>query len=83
MKLKRIKVNLDTRSQLETFVKLCEKQNFDVFLTDGSKEFRVSAKSTLGCILAQIEWNEIYCEYDAQYGNALEQDLAHNKLVLY
>ena len=81
--MKIIRVNLDTRSQLETFVKLCEKQDFDVFLTDGSKEFRVSAKSTLGCILAQIEWNEIYCEYDEKYGNGLEQELAHSKLLLY
>ena len=81
--MKRIKINLDTRSQLETFVKLCEEQEYDVFLSDGSKEFRVSAKSTLGCILAQIEWNEIYCEYDAKYGNDLEHKLAQAKLIAY
>lgn len=81
--MKRIKVNLDTRSELETFVKLCETQDYDVFLSDGSNEFRVSAKSTLGCILAQIEWDDIYCEYDEKYGDDLEHKLSHEKLTSY
>jgi hypothetical protein len=81
--MKKVRVNLDTMKRLNTFVKICETQNYLVYLTDGSKQFRVSAKSTLGCILAQIEWEEIYCEYEAQYGNTLERLLAQNDLVIY
>lgn len=81
--MKRIKVNLDTRNALMTFVHLCEKQNFPVFLTDGKNEFRVSAKSTLGCILAQVEWEEVFCEYNSEHGNEFERLLAKNQLTVY
>lgn len=81
--MKKIRVNLDTRTQLSTFIELCNKQNYPVFLTDGSKQFRVNAKSMLGCIMAQVEWETVYCEYESQYGNELESALRTNNLILY
>lgn len=81
--MKKIRVILDTKTQLDTFVRLCEQQEYQVFLTDGTHEYRVSAKSTLGCIMAKMEWSEIYCEYDEQYGDTLEHALHQSGLTNY
>ena len=52
-----------------------------VYLSDGSREFRVSAKSTLGCILAKVEWKDIYCEYDGDDAFLLENKLRTSNLT--
>ena len=77
----RIKVILDTRSQLQEFISICEKMSGPVYLSDGSREFRVSAKSTLGCILAKAEWKDIYCEYDGDDAFLLENKLRTSNLT--
>ena len=80
--MKKIRIVLDTKSQLDNFMKICTKQNFDSYLTDGTNQFRVNAKSILGCIIAKMQWNEVYCEYDEKlYGNQLEHLLHQNKLI--
>ena len=81
--MRKIRVNLDTKTQLTTFIRLCESQNYPVFLTDGSKQFRVNAKSMLGCIMAQVEWETVFCEYEMQYGGELESLLRTHDLIVY
>ena len=77
----RTKVILDTRSQLQEFISICEKMASPGYLSDGSREFRVSAKSTLGCILAKVEWKDIYCEYDGDDAFLLENKLRTSNLT--
>ena len=81
--MRKIRVNLDTKTQLNTFIHLCGKQEFPVFLTDGTHQFRVNAKSMLGCIMAQVEWESVFCEYEDQYGGELESLLRTHNLILY
>lgn len=81
--MKKIRILLDTLTQLQTFVGICSKQPYSVFITDGTKEFRVSAKSTLGCIMAQMEWEEVYCEYAEEHGDELERLLEKENLVMF
>lgn len=58
----RVRIRLDTGKTVAKFVKIVEAMPFPVYLTDTHQTQRVSAQSTLGRILAQIEWEEIYCE---------------------
>ena len=64
-------------------VDICENFPFDVFLEDGNGVYRVSAKSTLGVILAKAEWAETYCVTnctDSKWLNFLIHSLDRNKL---
>lgn len=79
-----IKVELETTSDLRKFVEICEKFPYDVFLVDAKHSYRVSAKSTLGLILAKTEWESIYCTTlcnDKKYENWLESMLRRNNLT--
>lgn len=71
---KRFRIYLETGTDLNNFVNICSKVEFPIYLVDKNNTFRVSAKSTLGCILAKIEWDEVYCEYDED-DNYIENQL--------
>lgn len=77
----RTRIILDTQSQLMKFVHLCEKCEGQVYLCDGSNEFRVNAKSMLGCILARTEWEHIWCEYNGEDKEKFYGELLMNGLV--
>ena len=77
----RIKIVLDTKTQLNKFVSICGEMPEPVYLSDGSREYRVSAKSTLGCILAKMEWKDIFCEYDGEDKQVLESKLRNADLT--
>lgn len=56
----RIKVRLDTLSDIKRFVDAANNViGAEVYLTDGNN-FTVSAKSILGATYT-MEWNEVYC----------------------
>ncbi len=57
----RVKINLDTMTDINDFVKLMTGYGGSVFLTDKDRHFIVSAKSMLGAIYS-MEWGEIWCE---------------------
>ena len=59
----RIKINLDTMSDINAFVSAMTKTNANVFLTDSERNFIVSAKSMLGAVYS-MEWDEVWCESD-------------------
>ena len=59
----RIKINLDTMTEINAFVAAMTKTNADVFLTDKDSNFIVSAKSMLGAVYS-MEWDEVWCESD-------------------
>ena len=46
----RVKINLDTMTDINDFVKIMSGYDGNVFLTDKDREFVVSAKSMLGAI---------------------------------
>lgn len=56
----RVKINLDTMSNIQKFVDVTSRIDDPVFLEDNTG-FKVSAKSILGA-LATMDWNEVYCE---------------------
>ncbi|MBQ8254389.1 MAG: hypothetical protein IJY94_02670 [Clostridia bacterium] len=59
----RIKINLDTMTEINAFVGAMTKTNANVFLTDKDRNFIVSAKSMLGAVYS-MEWDEVWCESD-------------------
>ena len=77
------RIYLETKSDITNFVDICENFPFDVFLEDKNGVYRVSAKSTLGVILAKAEWTETYCVTnctDSKWLNFLIHSLDRNKL---
>ncbi len=59
----RIKIRLDTMSEINAFVGAMTKTSANVFLTDKDRNFIVSAKSMLGAVYS-MEWEEVWCESD-------------------
>lgn len=59
----RLKIRLDTMSEINAFVGAMTKSNANVFLTDKERNFIVSAKSMLGAVYS-MEWDEVWCESD-------------------
>lgn len=59
----RIKIRLDTMSEINAFVGAMTKANANVFLTDKNRNYIVSAKSMLGAVYS-MEWDEVWCESD-------------------
>lgn len=58
----KVKVRLDTISDIKGFVKAVNGIEGEVHLTDGNN-LTVSAKSILGAMYT-IEWSEVYCTCD-------------------
>ena len=57
----RIKIRLDTMSEINDFVGTMTKSSAKVFLTDKNRNYIVSAKSMLGAVYS-MEWDEVWCE---------------------
>lgn len=60
----KVRIALDKMSDVVDFVNAVSGVPHDVFLSDGKCQ-QVCAKSQLGAILAKMEWDEIYCECEA------------------
>ncbi len=54
------KIELVTFKDINDFVKIAEKHDFKIKLTDGD-DFCVNAKSLMGA-MATVEWDNLYCE---------------------
>lgn len=65
------RINLDTLSQVKTFVDIVNTYEFNILLTDG-QEYVVNAKSVLGAMYS-IEWNELYVESDVDIYTQIRQ----------
>lgn len=59
----RIKIRLDTMSDINAFVGDMTRSNAKAYLTDKDRNFIVSAKSMLGAVYS-MEWDEVWCECD-------------------
>ena len=59
----RIKIRLDTMSEISSFVGDMTRCDANAFLTDKDRNFIVSAKSMLGAVYS-MEWDEVWCEAD-------------------
>ena len=57
----RIKIRLDTMTEVNSFVNDMVKCGANAFLTDGDRNYIVSAKSMLGAVYS-MEWDEVWCE---------------------
>ena len=68
----RVKINLDTMTDINDFVKLMTGYGGNVFLTDKDRHFIVSAKSMLGAIYS-MEWGEIWCESEDDINHLLSR----------
>ena len=56
----KLRIALDTMTDVENFVKTVSQLDTAVYLTDGIHQ-QICATSILGAILAKMEWAEIYC----------------------
>ena len=71
----RVKINLDTMTDINDFVKAVTKYGGNVYLTDKDRNFIVSAKSMLGAIYS-MEWGEVWCESDDDIYHILSRFIA-------
>lgn len=60
----RNKIELVTLTDVKNFVAAATSIDADIYLVDRNHRYRINAKSTLGCLLAQAEWSEIWVESD-------------------
>lgn len=67
------KIRLDTLTDVKNFCNIVDKIDADVYLIDGSTQFKVNAKSMLGCLLSQAEWAETYVICDKDIYTAIEK----------
>lgn len=58
----KVRIRLDTQSDVAKFVNIATKIDVPVHLTDGT-HFKVSGKSLLGAIYT-MEWDKVFCECD-------------------
>ena len=59
----KVKIELDTMTDVTDFVGIVTAHPGQVYLSDGHHQ-QICAKSQLGAILAKMEWDEIYCLCD-------------------
>ena len=67
----RVKIRLDTISDIHGFVNAVGGVAGEVYLTDGNN-LTVSAKSILGAMYT-VEWREIYCTCDKDIYRLIQQ----------
>lgn len=67
--MNRIKIRIDTMSDVSKLVAVATKAQGRVILTDNT-DFKVNGKSLLGAIYT-MEWSEVYLESDEDLYNAL------------
>ena len=67
--MNRLKIRIDTMSDVSKLVAVATKAKGRVILTDNT-DFKVSGKSLLGAIYT-MEWSEVYLESDEDLYNAL------------
>lgn len=58
------KIRLDTLSDANEFLNLASGIKDEVYIKSG-EHLCASAKSALGCYMAHLEWNNLYCECDS------------------
>lgn len=71
----RVKINLDTMTDINDFVKAVTNYGGNVYLTDKDRNFIVSANSMLGAIYS-MEWGEVWCESDDDIYHILSRFIA-------
>ncbi len=66
----KVRIELDTMTDVTDFVATVTAVPQQVFLSDG-KHQQICAKSQLGAILAKMEWEEIYCVSDTDISGSI------------
>ena len=69
----KIKIELITLTDVKNFVAAASNVNGDVYLVDRNHRYRINAKSTLGCLLAQAEWSEIWVESETDCYSSIKE----------
>jgi len=77
----RVRIELETMTDINKFCTAVQAVGSDVFLTDGTHRYKVSAKSQLSCMLSSAEWGEIYCECEEDIYSTIEKWVARNSNV--
>lgn len=60
----RLKINLNTESDVHKLVSVATSVSEDVWLTDSDHNLKVSGKSLLGALYTMSDWDDIYVECD-------------------
>lgn len=77
----RVRVELETMTDINNFCTAACSVGADVYLTDGHNRYKVNAKSQLSCMLAGAEWHDIYCECEEDIYSTIEKWVARNSNV--
>lgn len=69
----KLKVNLDTYSQIQKFVNIINANNIKATLSTGDGEYRVNARSLLGA-LATMDWSsDVWVESEEDIYSQIEE----------
>ena len=66
----KVRIALETMSDITQFVAIVSKINVPVHLTN--KDFRVNAKSLLGAVYT-MEWDKVWCECEEDIYHSIEK----------
>ena len=66
----KVKIQLETMSDVQKFVGIASQQKHSVFITDGNG-LKVSGKSLLGALYA-LEFDALWCESDMDMWQAIK-----------
>ena len=69
------RIRLDTYTDCNRFISKVNSVDVPVYFTNG-KDYKISAKSMLGAMLATAEWDEIYCECERDIFSVISEFLA-------
>ena len=58
----KVRIELITLTDVTDFCNAVSSLPYDVYLIDKKHSFKVNAKSTIGCLLSQAEWEETWLE---------------------
>lgn len=56
------RIELVTMTDVIEFVNAVSQVDGEVYLIDKNRKFKVNAKSVIGCLLSQAEWEETWIE---------------------
>ena len=65
----RLKIHLNTQTDVRNLVEVATSVEEDVWLTDADHNLKVSGKSLLGALYTMSDWDDIYveCERDLYF----------------
>ena len=77
----RVRIELETMSDICNFCAAVNNVDTDVYLVDSHHQYKVNAKSQLSCMLSGAEWKDIWVECEKDIYTLIEKWVARSSNV--